>query len=178
MRLLKQALVVLGTVVVIAIFAALVTPKTAHAIVATFVQVVNTPARTAVGLTANTTIFPVGLGNTDSFQDFSGNTYTVPAGQRLVVESASVQFFLPTGQIPLNVFVGLGAGQDRFLVVPVFVGAVPGAVPGQDLYEASLNIKAYADPGVTPSLSCERGPTAGGFAECFATLYGHTESIQ
>jgi hypothetical protein len=43
MRLLKQALTVLGTVVVIAIIAALVTPKTAHAVVATAVNVVNIP---------------------------------------------------------------------------------------------------------------------------------------
>jgi hypothetical protein len=44
MRLLKQAMAVLGTVVVIAAVVALVTPKTAHAIVATAVQVVNTSA--------------------------------------------------------------------------------------------------------------------------------------
>jgi hypothetical protein len=43
MRLLKQAMAVLGTVVVIAAIAALVTPKMAHAIIATAVQVVNGP---------------------------------------------------------------------------------------------------------------------------------------
>jgi hypothetical protein len=48
MKLLKQALAVLGTVVVIAVFAALVTPKTAHAIVATLVDVVNTTANPAI----------------------------------------------------------------------------------------------------------------------------------
>jgi hypothetical protein len=45
MKLLKQALAVLGTVVVIAVLVALVTPKTAHAVIATAVQVVNTSAQ-------------------------------------------------------------------------------------------------------------------------------------
>lgn len=44
MKAMKQAMAVLGTVVVIAAIVALVTPKTAHAIVATAVQVVNTSA--------------------------------------------------------------------------------------------------------------------------------------
>jgi hypothetical protein len=43
-RILNQAMAVLGTVVVIAVIAALVTPKTAHAIVATAVNVVNPSA--------------------------------------------------------------------------------------------------------------------------------------
>jgi hypothetical protein len=47
MKLLKQAMAGLGTVVVIAVIAALVTPKTAHAIVATAVNVVN-PSATPV----------------------------------------------------------------------------------------------------------------------------------
>lgn len=45
MRLLNRALAVLGTVVVIAVIAALVTPKAVHALVSTFVTVVNTPAQ-------------------------------------------------------------------------------------------------------------------------------------
>jgi hypothetical protein len=48
MKLLKQAMAVLGTVMVVAIIAALVTPKTAHAIVATLVEVVNTTANPAI----------------------------------------------------------------------------------------------------------------------------------
>jgi hypothetical protein len=44
MNVMKQAMAVLGTVVVIATIVALVAPKTAHAIVATAVQVVNTSA--------------------------------------------------------------------------------------------------------------------------------------
>lgn len=43
MKLLKQALAVLGSVVVIALIAALVTPKTAQAVVAALVEVANTP---------------------------------------------------------------------------------------------------------------------------------------
>lgn len=43
MRLLKQAVAVLGTLVVAIVIAAVVMPKTAHAIVATAVNVVNTP---------------------------------------------------------------------------------------------------------------------------------------
>ena len=48
MRLLKQALAALGIVMVVAIFVVLVTPKAAHALVATLVEVVNTPNVTIV----------------------------------------------------------------------------------------------------------------------------------
>lgn len=61
MRLLKQAMAVLGTVVVIAMMAALVAPKPVHGLVATMVQVVNTstnpvPVTGTVGLSGTPTV--------------------------------------------------------------------------------------------------------------------------
>jgi hypothetical protein len=105
MRLLKRALAVLGTVVLIATIAALVTPKTAHAVVATLVQVQNGPANpvptsmaTHLGqpssnvvnlvsgfnfFSTNEALFSFTDDRTDS-PTFS-QQYVVPAGQKLVI---------------------------------------------------------------------------------------------
>jgi len=94
MKLLKQAMAVLGTVVVIAIIAALVTPKTAHALVATFVQVVNTPTSAVPTMQAPAA---AQLYQSICFGTFSGGGFaascsfpSVPAGKTLFVESFSV----------------------------------------------------------------------------------------
>lgn len=93
MKVLKQALGVLGTVVVIAIIAALVTPKTAHALVGAFVQVVNTPTNAVPTIQA-----PAAA---KLYQAFCGGVYSpgsfdaicsfppVPVGETLFVESFS-----------------------------------------------------------------------------------------
>ena len=94
MKLLKQAMAVLGTVVVIAVIVVLVTPKTAHALVATLVQVENTPT-TAVP----TVIAPAAgqLYNSVCSVDTNGpgfsecNFTPVPAGKTLIVETGSVE---------------------------------------------------------------------------------------
>lgn len=53
MRLLMQAMAVLATVVVIALFVVLATPKAAHAIVATLIRDVDQPARHALAISCS-----------------------------------------------------------------------------------------------------------------------------
>jgi hypothetical protein len=96
-KLLQRALVVLVTLAVIAGIAAVVTPKRAHAIVATFVQVVNTPSQPVPTLEADVQT---------AFVAFNGCTfgsppddnpavceivplYNVPGGKTAVIESFS-----------------------------------------------------------------------------------------
>jgi hypothetical protein len=101
MRLLKQALAVLGAVVVFAVAAAIVTPKKVHALVATLVQVSNTVAAPAITenvpnlASQHVAIYcPVGaqcqpIGPGGAFNS-SAPDYTVPAGQNLVITSIDI----------------------------------------------------------------------------------------
>jgi hypothetical protein len=192
MRLLKQALTVLGTVVVIAIIAALVTPQTAHAIIATAVQVVNTsanpvpvvsgdnPARQAVALTVNLFIPDGQIAGSLSFSDSNG-PYTVPAGTRLVIDSLSAVDNLPAGQKPLLFQVHTSntnpnGGFTGGYFNPALQFVTSGS--GIDSYETAQNFRAYADGGSQVTLFCDRSPYSAGGEGCFATLYGHLENVQ
>lgn len=146
MRLLKQALAVLGSVVVIAIIAALVTPKTAHAIIATAVQVVNTPSQPVPTLATDAlTAFDV----SGSCNFGSGSVcdvlpiYTVPAGQIGVIESASGQCFINTGSISgVNLtFVSGGS----FTIVNL--ERTKDAAGGGAVYTWTHSLKSYASGG-------------------------------
>ena|ERR1700730_5425391 len=82
MKLLKQAMGVLGTVVMIAMIAALVAPKTAHALVATLVQVVNTSASpvptSEVGRSNEPFMAELCIQNNISYCGSDPSSFTVP----------------------------------------------------------------------------------------------------
>jgi hypothetical protein len=154
MKLLKQAMAVLGTVVVIAVLVALVTPKTAHAIVATMVQVVNTAAqpvptwgtdndgRSAVRLSYYETM---AAGDTFSngkplFDATTSAAFTVPAGKRLVVDSLSLFAYPISGQ---NVFVYLWNGHS-YTALPA-IGQ--GTFFGFDYFQNAIQVRDYVDAG-------------------------------
>lgn len=90
MKLLKQALAVLGTLVVVAVMVAVVTPKTVHAVAAALVQIVPGPA-THVGqaegqlVTLECANFSVFCRALDSSGNRASTDYTVPTGYTLVV---------------------------------------------------------------------------------------------
>jgi hypothetical protein len=165
----------------------LVVPKTAHAVIATLVQVVNTsanpvttqvvnnPARQAVVLTA---LVIVGDGQTMSegtFQAVSGEDYVVPAGMRLVIESTSGIIVLPTGQklFRFGSYVSVNQVQGTIYAVPTFVTSAD----GNDFYEWLTQATTYTDPGHPLGVDCVRYPYNVGTATCRATLSGHLESI-
>jgi hypothetical protein len=112
MKLLKQALAVLGAVVVIAAIAALVTPKTAHALVATMVEVVNTAEKPATTediskaasqivelFCTNSETTPCTVVKSNEGPGAGGPTFTVPAGQNFVITSVDIfaDFSSPSG---------------------------------------------------------------------------------
>lgn len=151
MRLLKQALTVLGTVVVVAIIAALVVPKTAHAIVATAVQVVNTAATPVPVSSDGRNVVRLNFIG-QSFSSFSENgvmndantlmPYTVPAGKRLVIDSVSVWALPPTGQ---RVFASFNNGLTTTFIPVFFQEAFFGA--GSDVLQNAIEVRDYVEPG-------------------------------
>jgi hypothetical protein len=123
MRLLKQAVAVLGSVVVITVIVALVTPKTAHAVIATAVQVVNSVANPAgtedVSRAASQIVelacvnfsgqpgaifgcFPV-IPFSATINGLNG-AYTVPPNQNFVITSVEVD---PSQSVTGNILVVL-----------------------------------------------------------------------
>jgi hypothetical protein len=185
MKLLKQALAVLGSVVVIAIIAALVTPKTAHALVATAVEVVNTAsqpvptqpvhARQAVYLACQLTVTSTTAGACTLNDNTTHSPYTVPLGKRLVFDSVTGYVFVTNGQgrpVYAEIFPNSG-GDDRFFLAPTFT-ATNNAI---DTYVFGQNATAYSDPGSQIAYEFvvnSRSDYLSGSLE----IYGHTEDIQ
>jgi hypothetical protein len=92
MRLLKQAVGVLGTVVVMVVIATVVMPKTTHAIVSTLVTVVNTsanPVPTFPTEALNHFNVTSGCSFAGSFACDVNPIYNVPVGKTAVVEYVS-----------------------------------------------------------------------------------------
>jgi hypothetical protein len=153
MRPLKQALAILGTVVVIAVIAALVTPKTAHALVATFVQVVNTPSqpvptwstdndgRSVVRLyyfenMAAGAIFNASGGGSPMIDASTTTAYTVPAGKRLVIESESAFAYPPDGEQVSAYFLN----GHTYTAIPMIAQA-------PNVFENAIAVRDYVEPG-------------------------------
>jgi hypothetical protein len=106
MKLLKQALAVLGTVVVIAVLVALVTPKTAQAIVATAVYVMNTP-------NVNVVNTPLPITNAE-VHDLNNN----PAPGPLITEDTGNPAYEPFAATLCVSFGGTSCGFPSSLTVP------------------------------------------------------------
>jgi hypothetical protein len=167
MKLLKQAMAVLGTVVVIAAVVALVTPKTAHAIVATAVQVVNTAAspipvdsdgRNVVHLSYYETM-PAGTTYSAGTSGFGNplSGYIVPAGKRLVIDSVSIFAYPPVGQ---NVFAYFWNGQN-YTGLPAIS---QGTFSVYDYFQNAIPVRDYVEPGGQYSVTMSRSDGLGTMA--------------
>jgi hypothetical protein len=94
MRLLKQTMAILGSLMVIGVIVAAVAPKTAQAIVSTFVQVTNTPttAVPTVIAPAASQLYGSSCGAEMEGPGLANCSFTpVPAGQTLIAETLSIR---------------------------------------------------------------------------------------
>jgi hypothetical protein len=166
MRLLKQAVAILGTVVVIAVIAAVVTPKTAHAIIATAVQVVNGPANPVpTTMTDNPALHPflnyqIGSNPLFSFQ--------VPASNTLVIEEFSMTCIEGSNTFPqtdFRLFVTTGGNSAQYTFAPAML-------PGELI--ATQQLRVYADPGTTVTIGTGAGVANG--SNCASAVSGHLVS--
>jgi hypothetical protein len=182
----KRVAEVIGGVAIAALLLALAAPKAVHAIVSTLVTVSNTtanpvptratdnPARQAVLLIGAVDV-PDGFSGEGApmSSSFGGPEFTVPAGQRLVVESVSGDIVTPTGQTPLRAAI-LSNSPAGIVPVAVFQGT-DGSL---NHFSFATPFTDYLDPGIQLQASCARGPSTSGTASCEFFVSGHLESIQ
>jgi hypothetical protein len=165
MRLLKQAVGVLGTLVVVVVIAALVMPKAAHGIVATLVQVVNTPANPVPNRDVDNPAFQPFQASCTSF--FNGqpavavcNLPAVPNGQRLVIEMVGSTFDT-SHSAPVFELSIVTNGSTNVMTFPVqfqttYNAVQPGGgVAALDHYVSTSQARLYANPGTTAT--CQQG---------------------
>lgn len=155
MILARKVLMFTGFVVLAAILISVLAPQATHALVATLVQVSNTPSSPVpnkdVDSPAHATVVPLScvMEAEESSPDLScalgvggGPAYTVPAGQRLVVEQMSAFCQTsPNGSIPLVEFGITEAGTT--IGVPLVLTSK------QNDELVTQAVRYYADPGST-----------------------------
>jgi hypothetical protein len=97
MNILRRTVMAIGGMTVVALVIVLAAPKAAHGIVATFVQVVNTPTNAipAVQAPAASDLYVYTCNAAFDFSSFASCTFpAVPAGKTLIIEAVS--FFSQT----------------------------------------------------------------------------------
>ena len=157
MRLLKQVMTVLGTVVVIAVIAAFMAPKTAHPLVATVAQVVHTLANPApTALADEPIIFEGGAPFNCKFSTTDACTvtlYTVPENKVAVIESVSGVCFNLSPPSTIREFQMHLTGPKGEAVQLSFPPSPPNSTYGGigNVTEVALNFKAYAFGGASGS---------------------------
>jgi hypothetical protein len=186
MQFAKRLLMVFGAIALTALLLELAAPKATHALVATLVQVTNTTANPVpnkdVDSPAHATVVPLacqalangeindpgilqctlaagGLTN-------GGTPYTVPAGQRLVVEQVSAFCQSVTkDNLQFAQFALTEAG--AFVVVPLNAVTVPGF---EGITSFTQSVHYYADAGTTLSFHAN-GNDSGAFCNYSANGY-------
>ena len=140
----------LAGIVTVALVLALATPKAVHAMVAALVRDVDNPARLPT-----VTRYCYGQ-NTPDFQSVDpgifkcDTSYTVPAGQRLVIEQVDGVCYTPVGTNLYQTFLDVAAAGQPFPDAHKLVLSNQGSA-GNNKLEYALNqpVRYYADPGST-----------------------------
>ena len=153
----KMLAVILGGGLLVVV-GAMFGPRTAHAIVSTLVQVVNTGSQPVLtgdvtGLSAYADSCLVEIGSTETL---SCTFQAVPAGKRLIIQEADASFLLsPSGTRP--VYLSLAG---TIVTTNTFFGGVHffpvtflGTSSGFDDFTMHQETRLYVDQNQTPSCS-------------------------
>jgi hypothetical protein len=169
----KRLLMVVGVVALATAFGAVVAPKTAHALVATLVEVVgNVAVVNPTDASGNKLALLARDADNPAAQPFqffqTGSqlffTVGVPTGKRLVIQLISVECLEPQA-VPqdLRVFTVAGGQFAQYTTAPQQIGTLAVIWNQQG--------RIYADPGSTVSISSGSGTPAG--SNCGASLSGY-----
>lgn len=193
LNLLRRVLIGIGAAALVAMGLELVVPRAANAVVSALVTVANTTAnpvpvqaadnRARLAIVLNSFVdLPSGVPDADSpFDGPPGGAFTVPAGQRLVIETVSGFITAPAGQKPVALCVSTKVNNFIASVYPASGQLSPVSSDGTvDFYTYVKPLTTYADPGTTVLLDCSRtnGSSYVGDARCTASVIGHLESVE
>lgn len=139
------------------------------------VRDVDNAARHAI----QSTLSPLSLFVSDFSTSASGTVFTVPAGERLVIESVSIEVDAPSGQ-KVRARITASLSGDVFWFPPLTLqGSFPVPIPGatttvvQDVWVAHLPARIYASAGAPITFTFERQQTAAGAAWATITISGY-----
>jgi hypothetical protein len=167
MQILKRLLMGFGSILAAALLLAVVAPKSAHALVATLVQVANTKANPVPTVaTDNPALQP--LGNFQ-FTEAGGPyfTLTVPAGKTLVLEEFGVDCVFSTDPLVQTQII-LNVQNSTIATVYYFVPTVL----GNELI-VTQPVHIYADPGSYLQITTGNNLTGYPGLGCSASFSGH-----
>jgi len=171
MQFLKRLLMSLGTMLAAAALLAVVAPKSAHALVATLVQVANTDTNPAVTSDADrATRIP--YHSTDyasgAAANFSGFA-VVPAGYRLVVQQVSGFYTVSSGNpLPIVQISTLHEGVTSF-PVDELATTYTGSAGGEAVFHQTVNV--YVSAGDSPVLQLSGNTTGTSVGTAFVNGY-------
>jgi hypothetical protein len=175
MRFLKRLLLAVTTVTLLSTLAMLAAPKTLHAVVATLVRDVDNPAR--ANIVASSCFFfsnPAESGDFTCPLAIGGSTYTVPTGQRLVIQQVASECLTPPGANIYDTF--LSTTEEGVEIRVPFVAVSEGVgIGGRAEFVLNQTVQYYADPGTT--LTFNAGTTdSTGSTRCELWVNGYTLS--
>jgi len=178
MRLLKQALAVLGTVTMIAVLIAVVAPKAAHGVVAALVQVTNTPANPVNTLAADAATAFVEQNRCTFVENGCtvGSLYVVPAGQIAVVESLSGACDLDpgAGEEAIEFQLGYNNPSGSFVTASIAPGPVfQFPIDGLQSSVGGENFRTYVSAGPISATAITGNFELNSLDACVFTLSGH-----
>jgi hypothetical protein len=190
----KRMITAVGGVAIVAFLLTLAAPKAVQAVVSTLVTVANTttnpvPTKAADNPARQAVVLTVFVGAGDGVFGASGPmispetqaAYTVPAGQRLVVESVTGIAELGGGQTPFTVNITFDSNVIPLESEPPTIFLVPtfsGTASGTSAFSFASSVTTYVEPGSQLTAQFTRGPSNAGGAILLITLSGHLESIQ
>jgi hypothetical protein len=163
MQFAKRLLMGVGAVVMVAALVVLASPKTVRAVVATLIRDADNPGR-ATQVSANC--------NATTQNDFATSItcspfYTVPAGDRLVIQQVDTTCFTPQGNSVVDTRLIVEPGNVSPPGNPIShnITLVNEGVDGEFVNAISLagsqSVNYFADPGSTLAFSGFTGDTTG-----------------
>lgn len=151
MEMVRKAVTTLGGIFLAALAIAALMPKATRGVVAALVQVVNPPSNPANVVNAPANPFH-GRCTTSETLSFTLCNISVPAGKRLVIQSASVLAATSPGVRVLDgVMIPVAAGSFYFANFGILFYGGDGFT---DYSETTFDLHAYHDGGAQP-LQCE-----------------------
>ncbi|MGA7914473.1 MAG: hypothetical protein WCA00_04495 [Candidatus Acidiferrales bacterium] len=172
MKTLQRFLMGLGSVLLLAVALQLCVPKAAHAVVSTLVTVANAPSNpvyttdavNSENLLQVTCILP------DTSNDGSGfvsdkNCYTVPAGQRALIEQVDGICSTQTGTAIANVSLYVDSKTQHQLPLTLESGST-------DLNFYTFSVPSHYYSGVNATFVSYAGASTGAAANCYVNVSG------